>query len=389
MRLCAVSFKECWRDGQGTWLSTGGFPLQMSAIGSLFDSMTLIITECEPMEGGIPLPNYANIIPVPRPYGEDTRRKLSVLYHLRQYLKVLFQNISQADVVHVPLPGDIPLLGMFVALLMRKRLIVRYCGSWFPNDQTTKMNRLTIALMKFFAGGKNVMFATGDYSPPPALNVHWIFVSVISRVECEQIIPKFDRGLNSPPRLVFIGRLSPEKGIADLVKAVARLKHEGFQSIPTVVIIGDGPQRSVLENMVSQFNMASTFIFKGQLTRQVLSNELLKADFCVQPSLTEGYSKAWLDALLHGLPVVTTDVGSARSIFNRDGERGWIIPPGDTHHLSAVLQKILTEPIDWAALRIRCRTYVEGRTLEDWVQQIGTVCAQQWNIKLVDGKLYL
>ena len=45
------------------------------------------------------------------------------------------REVRKADVVHVPLPGDIPLLGMFVALGLRKRLVVRYGGSWVPTSR--------------------------------------------------------------------------------------------------------------------------------------------------------------------------------------------------------------------------------------------------------------
>ena len=41
MKLCAISFRETWQDAEGRWFTTGGFPLQMAAVGSLFPSMEL------------------------------------------------------------------------------------------------------------------------------------------------------------------------------------------------------------------------------------------------------------------------------------------------------------------------------------------------------------
>src|SRR3972149_2732183 len=76
MRLCVVSFKECWQDGEGTWVSSGGFPLQMAAIGSLFDDLTLVVVGGERGEGGMPLPPWARVVPLRRPSGAGTRRKL-------------------------------------------------------------------------------------------------------------------------------------------------------------------------------------------------------------------------------------------------------------------------------------------------------------------------
>ncbi len=122
MRVCAVSFKECWQDARGDWYSNGGFPLQMTAVASLFDSMTLLITESDsPGNGGLRLPPSADVVVLRKPVGRDFRRKLSVLANLFYYVSTIARHAARADQVHVPPPGDIPLLGMMIALALRKR----------------------------------------------------------------------------------------------------------------------------------------------------------------------------------------------------------------------------------------------------------------------------
>lgn len=378
--LCAISFKDCWQNDSGEWFSYGGFPLQMAAIGSLFDEMTLLITRGHSRPGGIPLPVHAHIIPLRLPTGQDARRKLSVLANLLYYLGIIIKYVRRADVVHVPVPGDIALLGMLVALTLRKPLIARYGGSWVANSETTVMNRVTKAIMRRFAGGRNVMLATGEGELIPAPNMHWVFVSAVSQAELQQIHPILDRGLSTPPRLVYAGRLSPEKGVLYLIEALAKLKQENFAPMPHLTLAGDGPQRKELEHAVAACECEDIGHFAGQLDRQSLSKQFLLADICVQPSLTEGFSKAWLDAMTHGLPVLATEVGAARAVIGTEGERGWIVPPGDVEALATALRRILSEPIDWHTLRRRCRCYVEKRTLEDWAQRIGQICAEQWKI---------
>src|SRR5437016_5726722 len=122
VRLCVVSFKECWQDDAGTWMSSGGFPAQMAALGTLFDELTLVIVGSQPQAGGIPLPRHAHVVPLRRPVGNDTRRKISVLANLRYYLSSITRHVQAADVVHTPVPGDLPFLGMLVAAALRKRL---------------------------------------------------------------------------------------------------------------------------------------------------------------------------------------------------------------------------------------------------------------------------
>ncbi|GAB1472147.1 hypothetical protein MASR2M66_30250 [Chloroflexota bacterium] len=385
-RLCMISFKECWQNDCGEWFSYGGFPFQLAAIGSLFDEMTLLITRGHSRPGGIPLPMHAQIIPLRLPVGQDARRKLSVLANLPYYLSMIIKYVRRADVVHTPLPGDIPLLGMLVALALRKPLIARYGGSWVANSQTTVMSRLTKAIMRQFAGGRNVMLATGEGESVPAPNMHWVFVSALSQAELQKIQPVFDRGLSIQPRLIYAGRLSPEKGVLILIEALAILKQEHFTPLPYLTLAGDGPQRKELEQVVAEFECTDIIKFVGQLDRNSLSKQFLMADICVQPSLTEGFSKAWLDAMSHGLPVLASEVGAARAVIGAEGERGWIVPPGNVNVLATMLQRVLSEPLDWYTLRRRCRSFVEKRTLEDWAQQIGQICTEQWKIDLEKKK---
>ena len=129
------------------------------------------------------------------------------------------------------------------------------------------------------------------------------------------------------------------------------------------------------------------FTLTGQLNRRDLSQQFARADLCVQPSLTEGFSHAWLDAMAHGLPVLSSDVGAARSVIVGQGERGWLVPPGEPEALAAALQEVLCTPVDWPALRQRCREYAQDRTLETWSRRIGTLCAKPWHMRMVHGKL--
>ena len=97
MRLCLVSSKECWRDDAGAWTSSGGFPAQAAALGALFDDLTLVIVRGRPRGGGIRLPCNAHVVPVRRPVGFDTRRKISVLTSLRYYLTSIARRVQEAD----------------------------------------------------------------------------------------------------------------------------------------------------------------------------------------------------------------------------------------------------------------------------------------------------
>jgi glycosyltransferase involved in cell wall biosynthesis len=387
MRVCTFSHKECWQDETGRWLADGGFPLQISSIASMFDECTLVVGQRESGSGGLPLPNGATVVTLRSPYGQNLRRKISVILRLGEYLPTIFKHARRSDVVHVPVPGDISFLALCVALVTGKRLLARYEGSWLPNSETTLMNRVTRALLRRVAGGKRVVIATGEGSAQPAPRIEWLFSTALTRSELDQIQPVLDRGLADPPRLIYAGRLSPEKGIAFLIRAVAKLREMRFAPLPRVILAGDGNLREELESLVNQLGCQDLICFVGQLNRSGLSTEFERADLCIQPSLTEGYSKAWLDAMAHGLPVISSRVGAAAGVVGERQERGWLVNSGDENALASVIGEVLGGAVDWPALRKRCRRYAEERTLETWTERIGQACAQSWNLKFVDGKL--
>ena len=379
MRLCVASHKECWQAADGRWMSSGGFPRQMEGLASIFDSMTLVVVAGHPRVGGSPLPAGSSVIALRSPSGADARRKMSIAAHLGYYLGALRAAFRSADAVHVPLPGDISLLGLLTALGMGKPLLARYGGSWAGDDETTLMNRVTRACVRRFAGGRNVMLVTGEGVAPPAPGVSWIFSTALTVAELAGIRPATHAELHDPPRLVYAGRLSPEKGVAVLLEALALLRREALAPMPVLQLCGDGPERGTLERLAATLGVADLATFAGQLDRGALGAALLSADLCVQPSRTEGFSKAWLDAMAHGLPVVASDVGAARAVVGADGERGWVTAAGDAPALARRLREVLTSAtIDWRALRARCRAHVEGRTLEAWAGEIEMRCTAAW-----------
>lgn len=388
MKLCVVSSKECWQDESGRWVTTGGFPLQVAALGSLFSEVTLVILAAKRQKGGSPLPSDACVVPLPKPGSSAIGRKLALLALVPRVMPVIRREVARADVVYSPLPGDISLLGFLTALALKKRLIARYSSSWPATPHQSFMNRVTKFLTRKFAGGRSVMLATGAGEQPPARNMHWIFATAITEADVTQVHPQFDRGISSPARLAFLGRLSPEKGIDVLIQAVARLKAEGFQPLPAIELIGDGPLRHSLKEQAARAGVKDEFIFVGQLSRNTLTEYLNTVDMAVLPSLTESFCKARLDAMLCGLPVITTETGFGREIIGEDGERGWLAKSGDPASLANAIRLALTAPTDWPAMRRRCRTFGETYTLEDWARQIASLCARQWNIQYDGGKLH-
>ena len=124
-----------------------------------------------------------------------------------------------------------------------------------------------------------------------------------------------------PPHALYVGRLSNEKGVLELVEAADGLPLE---------IVGDGPLRARIPQAVG-------FVAPGELGRWYERAAVVAA-----PSRREGYGVAVREAMAWGRPVVATAVGGLRDAVD-DGETGLLVPPGDVRALRAALEQLLRD----------------------------------------------
>lgn len=385
MHLVVISHKYCWHADSGQWFSSGGFPLQMRALAAYFYQVTLVVPVGAPLTGGVPLPDHAQILPLRIPRGKDASRKLDILLHAGAYLGPIFCAIAEADIVHTPAPGDMALLGLICARIQRKRIFVRYGGSWEINQRNSAANNFTRLLMRKIARSQVVM-VSGYGLTRPAEDIQWLFSSAITQADVEKTNPRVG-GLNKPASLAYIGRLSEEKGVDVLLKSIQIVVQKSDGQLGQVLLIGDGPERGKLERLADELGLHEQILFLGHLNHAEMAAWLLQADFCVHASHTEGFCKAWLDAFLHGLPVITTQVGAAAQVVGEHGERGWLVPAGEIELFAEKILEVLTLDRDWNQLREDCRSFAEGMTLERWGATIADAFCQRWGLRIEDGRL--
>lgn len=145
------------------------------------------------------------------------------------------------------------------------------------------------------------------------------------------------------PALACVGRLGPEKGVADLLAAAARLRPR----LPDlqVLVIGDGggdPRHPAeLRAMAGAAGLAGAVRFLGY--RDDAADLAAACDIQVVPSHAEPFGLVVLEALARGVPVVATRAGGVPEVV-ADGVHGVLVPPGDPEALAAALGGLLADP---------------------------------------------
>jgi glycosyltransferase involved in cell wall biosynthesis len=137
-----------------------------------------------------------------------------------------------------------------------------------------------------------------------------------------------------------------------LAKALARLGRDGW----ILDIVGDGEARPAVERLLSPFG--ERVRFHGQVEDRARLAELYSdADLFLWPAVNEAYGMALLEAQAYGCPVIAGAYGGVASVM-RDGETGFLTPPGDAAGFAAAVRMLLDQPARRLALREAARRFV-------------------------------
>ncbi len=155
------------------------------------------------------------------------------------------------------------------------------------------------------------------------------------------------RALDLPPDgrdvvITTIGRLSPEKGTADMLSAFRTLVAQGLPV--RLVLAGDGPLRPSLEAQAQEWGIADRVTFTGLFDD--LAPIMLTTHIVAHPTLNDGRSVSVLEAMAWGRPVVATAIGGVAELLTH-GKTGLLVPAGEPDALAAALRSLVTD----AALR--------------------------------------
>jgi glycosyltransferase involved in cell wall biosynthesis len=158
------------------------------------------------------------------------------------------------------------------------------------------------------------------------------------------------RGRENSPVVLTVARLDEQKGHANLLKAAAEIPGALF------VFAGDGPERAGLEKQVEELRLSDRVIFLGQ--RNDVRELLRGCDLFVLPSLFEGLPLSVMEAMAAGKPVIASDIGGVNELV-RNGETGYLVPPGDTHALARGINSLIADPALSRKMAIAGKALVE------------------------------
>lgn len=142
-------------------------------------------------------------------------------------------------------------------------------------------------------------------------------------------------------RIVFVGRLTATKGIFTLVDAAKILHCRGIAC--EIVMIGDGPDRPMLEAAITRHGLSGSIRLLGWQGGDSVRHEIQGSRALVLPSFAEGLPVVLMEALAPARPVVTTWVAAIPELVEQ-GVSGWLIPAGSAEATADALAEVLKTP---------------------------------------------
>jgi glycosyltransferase involved in cell wall biosynthesis len=154
------------------------------------------------------------------------------------------------------------------------------------------------------------------------------------------------------PALLYVGRLSREKGLELLPEMLYHLRALGVRH--RMIIAGDGPLRSWLVHQLPEA------VFMGVLGRRDVAEVFASADAFVFPSTTDTAGNVVLEAQASGLPVIVSDKGGPRENMVA-GVTGWVCPRSDPRDWATLVGDVLRAPASKEQMGQAAREYALSR----------------------------
>jgi glycosyltransferase involved in cell wall biosynthesis len=174
-----------------------------------------------------------------------------------------------------------------------------------------------------------------------------------------------DLARTGPPLVVAVGRLHHQKRFDRLLRAWERVSCPGAR----LCIVGDGPDRTALEALVTELGLANRVEMPGYSAD--VSSWLAKADVFVLSSDYEGLPAVVLEAMAFNCPVVSTDCFAAARELVGNADECHVVPTGDIGMLAARIDQVLARRARPTRLRQVAERYSVAAAVESHCSALG------------------
>jgi glycosyltransferase involved in cell wall biosynthesis len=253
----------------------------------------------------------------------------SFFYLIKLFVCILIK-VSKYDVIHVRGPGVPMFYGLLISLLFpRKKWWFKYANNWSDKGRSLFWDLQRNMLESFFWIKVTI---NGNWAGLPK---HIICFENPCISERDKLIIK-RREIRSSLKVVFVGRLTEDKGVTIGYQAILDFKSRNKLAKIEYIVIGDGTERRLLEKL----DLNQEIIFFGLTSKDFIIETLKECDLLVLPTKSpEGFPKVIAEAMSVGCVPIVTNI-SCIDQYIVDGLNGFLIDQGEIDFTTQIVSLV-------------------------------------------------
>ncbi|MCM8809959.1 MAG: glycosyltransferase family 4 protein [Candidatus Omnitrophica bacterium] len=276
-------------------------------------------------------------------YTPEIRFLGTIIYYISLSLYLIFHS-KDFDVIQSFFLKHSSFVSILIGKFLRKKVFCRMeCSGKFGDIESLKKLPFSKIFLKVFKMADGIIVLSKEMQKELEIikfKREKLFL-IPNAVDINKFKPYKDKeklknefGYSEKKIIIFVGRLTKQKGVEYLIKSFEKLKIDEKY----LIILGDGELREKLEKMVFSLGLKDKVLFAGR-KKEVLPY-LQVADIFVLPSLSEGLPISVLEAMSCGLPVVVSKVGGNVDVVE-DGTNGYLVEPQNICQIKKAIEELL------------------------------------------------
>lgn len=290
-------------------------------------------------------------------YTPEIRFLGTIIYYISLSLYLIFHS-KDFDVIQSFFLKHSSFVSILIGKFLRKKVFCRMeCSGKFGDIESLKKLPFSKIFLKVFKMADGIIVLSKEMQKELELHKFkkeklFLIPNAVDinkfkpHKEKEKLREKF--GYCGKKIIIFIGRLTEQKGVKYLIESFEKLEIKEKY----LIILGDGELKETLKNMVFSLGIDDKVLFAGR-KKNVLPY-LQIADIFVLPSFSEGLPISLLEAMACGLPVIVSKVGGNVDVVE-DKINGYLVEPKNVWKLKSAMEDLLKKEKELELMRKRNR----------------------------------
>ncbi|MCH3881952.1 MULTISPECIES: glycosyltransferase [Tenacibaculum] len=276
----------------------------------------------------------------------------------------IFSVINKADHIHLRCPGNIGLLGCFVQIFFpNKPKTTKYAGNWDPKSKQPLSYRLQKWMLSNTFLTRNCKVLVYGEWENQSKNIVPFFTASYNESEIVEIQEK---NLNNEINFMYVGAFSKGKQPLLSVKAVEKLKSEGFNV--KLNMYGFGDEFTTVKEYIVNKSLTNTVFLHGNKSKEDVKQAYKKAHFLLFISKSEGWPKVVAEAMFFGCLPVSSAVSCVPFMLDY-GNRG-ILVESDVNLIVSKIKELVKNQTTYQFKVEEAKKWSQKYTLEKFSNSI-------------------